>query len=161
MTNRGKNDKIISMLALSEEINALNFKLQELIKDLNIMPETHIDAKGISDTLYSKVNDINNNIKGFEPPKNKDTGQRSIPSYESEGVEQTFTSKFNNPDNVPKRVKKSTELKKNNKEVKKQTKTARPPKGISQRKKGPAKGRSPLGNSNKSTIDKFAKRGKK
>ena len=121
---------------LAEAISRIAFRFgPESVPSVAISVQI-IDAKGISDTLYSKVNDINNNIKGFEPPKNKDTGQRSIPSYESEGVEQTFTSKFNNPDNVPKRVKKSTELKKNNKEVKKQTKTARPPKGISQRKKG-------------------------
>ena len=79
------NNEVLNMIAISEEINSLNLKVQQLMRDLNGAGGVLGSIKELSDRLKDKVDDFNGNINRYEPPvfESEDGVQ---PSYKTEGV---------------------------------------------------------------------------
>lgn len=79
------NNEVLNMIAISEEINSLNLKVQQLMRDLNGAGGVLGSIKELSDRLKDKVEDFSGNINRYEPPVfESDDGAE--PSYKTEGV---------------------------------------------------------------------------
>ena len=78
------NDIILEMMALSEEVNTLNFKLTQWIRTLNMNPELLGNAKDLSRTIMKKAGEFGGKLDSYEPPK-REEAQMSKPSYTENG----------------------------------------------------------------------------
>ena len=81
-------DQVNTMMKLSEEVNALNFKLQQLLRMLDDSPSTIDQVKNITKTLNTKVSGLNKDATTYEAPV-VDEVKQSTPSYKEQGVDRT------------------------------------------------------------------------
>lgn len=79
------NNEVLNMIAISEEINSLNLKVQQLMRDLNGAGGVLGSIKELSDRLKDKVEDFNGSINNYQPPifESEDGVQAS---YITEGI---------------------------------------------------------------------------
>ena len=78
------NDNILKMLSLSEEINMLNFKIAQIIKDLEFVPDSKSNLDTLASRLSDKISDLENQIKSFVPTDRLEEKLNIEPSYVTE-----------------------------------------------------------------------------
>ena len=74
------NEKIVNMLALSDEISVLNYKLKQLVEDLQSDERVFATIKDISFSVVDKASKFNKELNGYTPDKPK-PDVKANPSY--------------------------------------------------------------------------------
>ena len=83
ITNKG-DSKIIEMLSLTEEINRINQKVNQLVQDLHGIPQALGAIQELTEDLNTKVGHFSNIVGEYEPVDVGETIREVPSSYESE-----------------------------------------------------------------------------
>ena len=79
------NQKILNMITISEEINSLNNKVQQLMRDLHGAGGVLGSIQELSSRLQEKVGEFNGNVSSYEPPIVEEEDGID-PSWKKEGI---------------------------------------------------------------------------
>ena len=82
------NSDIINMLSISEEINLINFKIGQILRDLESRPETRPKLKSLLSNMNDKISDLVNKTESFIPNEIEEEKIDLQPSYVTENKEQ-------------------------------------------------------------------------
>tara|TARA_Y100000310_G_scaffold112106_1_gene110537 strand:+ start:261 stop:722 length:462 start_codon:yes stop_codon:yes gene_type:complete len=147
------NNIILEMMALSEEVNTLNFKLTQLIRTLNMNPEVLGNAKDLSGRLSEKTKEFGVKMNNYKPP-HTDEAIMGTPSYTENGGarERVFPGPDNNSETIRETITPSpvaTDETENEVVKKKQTKKSNSSRGGNKKQQSISsvrKNRKPLSN---------------
>ena len=83
------NKQLIDMMSLSEEINNINKKVNQLVQDLHGTSGVLVNLKELTDKLTTKVGSFTSVVNDYKPTKIDDIPGKHKASWEEEGIEPT------------------------------------------------------------------------
>ena len=83
------NRQLIEMMSLSEEINNINTKVNQLVQDLHGTQHVLVNLKELTDKLTDKVGIFTTAVHDYKPTKIDDVPGKQKASWEEEGIEPT------------------------------------------------------------------------
>tara|TARA_Y100001938_G_C8073146_1_gene424368 strand:+ start:1219 stop:1725 length:507 start_codon:yes stop_codon:yes gene_type:complete len=83
--NLKSKEEVQRMMALSEEVNALNLKVKQLVEDLSSTQDVLGSVQELTSQLTSKVGELNDASNNYTQPNMELNDKMGTPSYQTSG----------------------------------------------------------------------------